>query len=224
MPIYASSEKTFEALLEAAGELAAENGFANVSTRAVAARAGANVSSIHYHFGSKDGLFEAVVRRILLERARATSIRDIVAELEGVLDTADGLSLALRRIVRGRVESIFDEERPRWQMRLIHQVMQHDSPLREMVFREFLDGDREAYFHILRRVRADMPLEEMVTHYNMIMAPIIFHSDYMAPILYSLGRESYDKEYLKRLEDMVVLQAQRALGLPSDTENMHAFF
>lgn len=224
MPIYASSEKTFEALLNAAGELVAETGFANVSTRAVAARAGANVSSIHYHFGSKDGLFEAVVRRILLERARATSIRDIVAELEGVLDTADGLSLALRRIVRSRVESIFDEERPRWQMRLIHQVMQYDSPLREMVFREFLDGDKEAFFCILRRVRADMPLDEMVAHYNMIMAPIIFHSDYMAPILRSLGRDGYGKDYLKRVEDMVVLQAQRSLGLPSDTENMYAFF
>lgn len=224
MPIYASSEKTYDALLDAAGELAAEVGFANVSTRAVAARAGANVSSIHYHFGSKDGLFEAVVRRILLERARATSIRDIVAEFEGVLDTADGLSLVLRRIVRSRVETIFDEERPRWQMRLIHQVLQQDSPLREIVFREYLDGDREAYFAILRRLRADMRLDEMVMHYNMLMAPLLFHSDYMDPILRSLGREGYGRDYLKGVEDMVVLQAQRALGLPSDVENTHAFF
>ncbi len=224
MPIYASSEKTYDALLDAAGDLAAENGFANVSTRAVAAKAGANVSSIHYHFGSKEGLFEAVVRRILMERAEAMSIKGMVLEFEGMLDTVDGLSWILRRIVRSRMGSIFDAERPRWQMRLIHQVLQHDSPLRAMVFREFLDEDREAFYCILRRVRTDMSLEEMVAHYNMIMAPLMFHSDYMDSILHSLGRESYDKAYLKRLEDMVVLQAQRSLGLPSDVDNTHAYF
>ena len=59
MATYETSIKTKEALINAAGELAAEKGFASVSTRAIALRADENVGSIHYHFGSKEKLFEA---------------------------------------------------------------------------------------------------------------------------------------------------------------------
>jgi AcrR family transcriptional regulator len=58
---YSKGERTRLALIEATGELAAELGFSNVSTRAVAERSGENIGTIHYHFGGKDGLFVAVV-------------------------------------------------------------------------------------------------------------------------------------------------------------------
>ncbi|MCJ7600062.1 MAG: TetR/AcrR family transcriptional regulator, partial [Desulfobulbaceae bacterium] len=59
MATYETSLKTREALINAAGELAAEVGFASVSTRAIAVLAKENAGSIHYHFGSKEKLFEA---------------------------------------------------------------------------------------------------------------------------------------------------------------------
>jgi len=65
MKKYASSEQTKEALINAAGELAAETGFPNVSTRAIAERANENIGSIHYHFGGKEQLFEAVVQEVV---------------------------------------------------------------------------------------------------------------------------------------------------------------
>jgi AcrR family transcriptional regulator len=54
---------TAERLLDAAERLFAERGVDAVSVRAVNAAAGANVAAVHYHFGSKDALVEAVLRR-----------------------------------------------------------------------------------------------------------------------------------------------------------------
>jgi len=55
--------QTPERLLDAAERLFAERGVDAVSVRAVNAGAGANVAAVHYHFGSKEALVEAVLRR-----------------------------------------------------------------------------------------------------------------------------------------------------------------
>ena len=64
MGTYASSQRTKDVLINATGELAAEFGFSNITTRAIARHAKVNVASIHYHFGGKEQLFEAVIREI----------------------------------------------------------------------------------------------------------------------------------------------------------------
>lgn len=56
-------ESTRGAILDAAEELFAANGFTAVSIRDIAQAAGANPGSISYHFGSKDGLLLEIYRR-----------------------------------------------------------------------------------------------------------------------------------------------------------------
>ena len=50
-------EKTREALIEAAGTLAAERGWANVTAKAVCDIAGVNCASVYYLFGCRDELY-----------------------------------------------------------------------------------------------------------------------------------------------------------------------
>ena len=59
------SPPTRDALLDAAEELFAERGFDGTSLRAVTRYAGANLAAVHYHFGSKEELVQAVLRRRL---------------------------------------------------------------------------------------------------------------------------------------------------------------
>ncbi|HKQ68351.1 MAG TPA: TetR family transcriptional regulator, partial [Polyangiaceae bacterium] len=48
-------------LLAAAYELIAQNGLEGLRTRDITARAGVNISTLHYYFGTKEALLEGVV-------------------------------------------------------------------------------------------------------------------------------------------------------------------
>ena len=56
-------EDTRRRILEAAFELFASDGFEGASTRTLAERAGVNLPAIQYYFGSKEGLYRAVVEQ-----------------------------------------------------------------------------------------------------------------------------------------------------------------
>ena len=59
------ADATRQALIAAALRLFGRSGFEATSTRAIAAAANANIGSIAYHFGSKEGLREACARHIV---------------------------------------------------------------------------------------------------------------------------------------------------------------
>ncbi len=58
-----SSISTREKILDAAENLFIEKGFAATSLRAIASLAEVNLAATHYHFGSKEALFEATIHR-----------------------------------------------------------------------------------------------------------------------------------------------------------------
>ena len=54
-------DRTRESLLQAGSQIFAEQGFQVARIRDIAQRAGCNLSAINYHFGSKQGLYNAVL-------------------------------------------------------------------------------------------------------------------------------------------------------------------
>ena len=62
MPGESKSERTKLRLLQAAAGLFASRSFETVSTRAIAKEAGVDAALIHHYFGSKEGLFQAVLK------------------------------------------------------------------------------------------------------------------------------------------------------------------
>ncbi len=72
---------TKERILDSAEYLFARKGFHNTSLRAITGRAGVNLASVNYHFGSKEALLEAVFERRLLplndlRRRRLEEVRE----------------------------------------------------------------------------------------------------------------------------------------------------
>lgn len=85
----ALSLPTERRLLLAAERLFAERGIDAVSLRAIMAAAGANVASVHYHFGSKRALVEALIK----DRSGQVSARR--AELLDAIEDSGQLSARL---------------------------------------------------------------------------------------------------------------------------------
>lgn len=61
---HASSLETKEQILDVAECAIAQNGYAGTTLRSVVSKANVNLAAIHYHFGSKEDLFRAVLARI----------------------------------------------------------------------------------------------------------------------------------------------------------------
>jgi len=61
--VTAPASATKDRILDAAEMLFAVEGLSRTSLRAITARAGVNVAAIHYHFGSRDKVLEAVFAR-----------------------------------------------------------------------------------------------------------------------------------------------------------------
>jgi len=82
-------------ILAIAEKVFAERGFEGASTREIAARAGVNISSLHYHWDSKETLYLAVFRSIydrivLLVRAVGRPGPETGASVETIVETAMG--------------------------------------------------------------------------------------------------------------------------------------
>lgn len=90
---------TKERLLDAAEHVFAEKGFEGTSVRAVTQAAGAAVSAANYHFGSKQELLRAVLRRRIepLNRARLERLAALEARLEGEAPSVEQVVEALVR-------------------------------------------------------------------------------------------------------------------------------
>lgn len=215
MPKYSAAEETKEKLIQAAGELAAELGLDNVSTRAVADRSGENIGSIHYHFGGKDGLFDAVVR----ESIRGCSDHGYSAALENLGEaqaTPEELSSIVRLIVQGEINNLFRSGRPPWYSQVIYQLLQREDALFELFQVEVMDPGMACMRKFLQLIDPTMPEDEVLLRMTIMKMPIFAHANYMTVLLRQLNAKSYPEEYLQKMEDLLVRQTQLLLGLPED--------
>jgi AcrR family transcriptional regulator len=125
-PSSKDSRSTREALITAATELFAEQGFSGTSVEQIAQRAGANKAMVSYHFGGKANLYRTILEttigtvadRLVEIRDSFTDpeqgLRDVVAAIAGVTTRHPSLpSLMIREVVSGG-RHVDDELLPRF--------------------------------------------------------------------------------------------------------------
>jgi AcrR family transcriptional regulator len=103
-------------LLEAAGEVFAEKGFAKATVRAICKRAGVNVAAINYYFRDKEGLYREAIKH-WSEISGQKYPPDLGL---GAKSTAEQ---RLRAFIRSFLFRILDKNRPGWHGKLLAREM-----------------------------------------------------------------------------------------------------
>ena len=103
-------------LLEAAGEVFAEKGFAKATVRAICDRAGVNVAAINYYFRDKEGLYREAIKH-WSEISRQKYPPDLGL---GAQPTAEE---RLRAFIRSFLFRMLDKSRPGWHGKLLAREM-----------------------------------------------------------------------------------------------------
>ncbi|MFF2065030.1 TetR family transcriptional regulator [Streptomyces sp. NPDC058200] len=103
-PVQQRSTERLARILDACGELLDETGYEQLSTRAVAARAGVPIGSVYRFFGNKRAMADALARRNLdsfVERVTHRLAALDASDWRGVIDAVLDEYLAMKRSVPG---------------------------------------------------------------------------------------------------------------------------
>jgi len=126
----ADGELTRNRILEVAGELFADQGFAETPSKVIAARAEVDLAAINYHFGGRDGLYAAV----LVEAHRGLIGADL---LRGVAEADLSPPEKLHRVISSLVTATTVEGD--WRTRVLAQeILSPSSHLRSALQDELM--------------------------------------------------------------------------------------
>lgn len=92
-------KSTKSKILDMAEKLFAENGVQGTSLRQIISKAGVNIASVHYHFGSKEIVIQEIFRRRFepLQRQK-------IETLEKLRDEVQGKPIATEKLIRAFIE------------------------------------------------------------------------------------------------------------------------
>jgi AcrR family transcriptional regulator len=140
------TERSTTALLDAAGELIVEGGFASLTLAAIGERAGYSRGLVTARFGAKEGLIEALIHRIV----DRWSHRNVLPRTKG-RPGLDGVLVLLDAI---RAQAAVDPRALRVLYALMFEAASTDGDLRAR-FADFHAEMRHDFVTLLRRGRRD---------------------------------------------------------------------
>lgn len=137
--------RTRDRLVAVAAELFADRGVERTTVREICAAAGANVAAINYHFGGKDGLYQAVIR---------TAIRVMRETSDLSIEAGRGTppEARLRAHIRVFLARLTGHDRLSWIHKLMAREVAEPGEAMRLVMREVL----EPRMHYLLGLAAEM--------------------------------------------------------------------
>lgn len=158
------SAETRTRLLEAAGEIFAEQGYRAATVRDICRHASANVAAIHYHFGDKGALYAEVLRY---------SFQLALAKYPPLLDTGAGAPAGerLHAFIHSFLLRILDPSRPAWHGRIMLREFADPSPALSHIIE---NGIRPLY-NLLKSI-----LRDLIHETNPATRPTNEHLDSLA--------------------------------------------
>ncbi|WP_037370614.1 TetR/AcrR family transcriptional regulator [Amycolatopsis orientalis] len=140
---------TEQRLIAAAERLFAEHGVGAVSLRTVMQAAQTNVAAIHYHFGSKEGLLDAVLR---------SRLGQVTGERTAVLRELPGKHVTARELARAYVQpvvAVLESGGECW-IRLVGQLLATGGEGLDAVAESFFERNA-AFVELLDRTSPGVP-------------------------------------------------------------------
>ena len=184
MPGGSKSERTKLRIQQAAARLFASRSFETVSTRAIAKEAGVDAALIHHYFGSKEGLFQAVLNATIRpEQLEALVVsespedwgRQLVRAADKVWTSpaAPALKAVVRRVLVGH-EGMLREFVTR---SLLNRFLSHiKGPEPERRLRASLIGSQMSGLVIARHIVGIEPLASLSTdEVADLIGPVLQH-------------------------------------------------
>ena len=170
MAIAASSD-TKEQILDVAEQVLAEHGYAGTTLRNVVSKAKVNLAAVHYHFGSKEALFQAVVARIA-----EPMVTQQLALLAEVMDQADG-SPSVEAILNAYLAPAFEvvaqnEKHQPMRAQFVGRCRTEPEPVQSIAGQQFGRGT-EKFLDALQRALPEQSRSQLKWKLDLVVASLV---------------------------------------------------
>src|SRR5215831_15652669 len=184
---------TKDKILDTAERLIGEQGYAATSLRQIITEAGVNLAAVHYHFGSKEDLLDAVVARKVspVNEARIAWLERVEAAAEAgvpaVEDVLEAFFLPTAAVAAGNPDFV----------RLMGRMLTEGMMPR--IVEKHFRSTALRFVASLRRAVPDLPQDEMMWRVH-FMVGAMAHTMCSAPIFPLMAGDTADMELrMKRL-------------------------
>ena len=209
-------DETRAQLIEAGLRLFGRLGYEAVPTRMLAREAGVNLAAIAYHFGGKQGLFEAVTQSIV-DKIRHRAM-PVAAALQKDLAEAGGdrakLAAAAERMVRAQIETFVAHGPRQEEIGLVLREFAVPSSAFPILFKNLIEPMHRAVTGLTAAVRGVSPDDQSaILAAHVMMGQVIGFGVAKQPVLRRLGWTEYTPERIDAIAEVLVPMALNALGL-----------
>ena len=166
----ASTIDTKEQILIVAERLFAERGFAGTTLRNVVSEAGVNLAAVHYHFGSKEELFRAVVQRFA--RPVVEQELKLLSELEAKAGRPS-VEEILTAMVKPSLEILSqDDDRHSIRAQFMGRCRTEPEPIQSIAYDEFAPASK-AFLDTLHQVLPEQSLTQLGWKFDLVIAALV---------------------------------------------------
>jgi TetR/AcrR family transcriptional regulator, regulator of cefoperazone and chloramphenicol sensitivity len=148
-----AGDHTATRILETAGEVFAEKGYAGATIRDICERAGVNLAAVNYYFRGKESLYVQT-----LQRAQSSHLREEEETLDGPGGTPPAVKLK-NYIHQALTHMLVGEDEP-WEMRLMMREIIDPTPAGSRVLRDHF----RKRVHQLQEILAQILPPETLDH------------------------------------------------------------
>lgn len=180
-------------LLDAAGELFAEKGYRLAGTREICQRAGTDIAAIHYHFGSKEKLYEAVLRYA----------DNLLVDPVPTFAAARSREARLREIIEWVLAQCFAQGQPEWRWRFIEQATISLTPGLLAFFNSKILPLYQALDSICREFLGKRASQQRIRFATRSILGQCFYYRHFRVLIIGQG-EAFSEEHLHELADHIL--------------------
>ena len=197
-------------LIEAGLKIYSEVGYEKASTRLLAAEAGVNIAAIPYYFGSKEGLYLAVMDSIIDYYRQ--SLGDNLTQIQSALDNPNTTAAEYRSLfdhyMRKMVQFVLQGSPEREQISRIYSREQLDpTSAFERLYLGFVRNLHETIAALVTRILENKvsASEAKIVTQTLLGQVTVFKSSRRA-VLHNMGWKTYHEQGITEIEGIVMFQ------------------
>ncbi len=204
-----NANQTRNALLDAAEKLFSTRGYAAVGIREIAEAADANIASIKYHFGSKNELYLATVRRVMDNHGGELAWGLLEKPVKDADEAAAQLVLFVRSFLQALIPAGSTVES--CSSLIIREALMPGEAIDEVV-RDYVQPNSERIVNLLRVLKPDTD-KSQAEHFVSSFLGQLLHIRIFRPFIERLrGVELTDSETLDGIARHIAKFSLRGLG------------